>query len=433
MIDFQRIIESEYKYLIEKQNALSLRGMDRKAETGIKEKNEQLERILGSKLFENSKRNQDLLRYLCQTELENKPIKELSIAMDIFSKDESFDPSEDTLVRVSIGNLRKKLENYYYTEGVDDPIKIEIPKGRYNVVFKTDRAKPNVSLRLPYNRNFLPVIIALISLIIISYLLYQNYLMKSRANPVSKKNPIWYEFINSDKPNAFIVGDYFFMSEKHETDPRRIFIRDPRVNSRAEYDLKNASFYRDWRPLEFSYFRQSILLSAISIVPILRMNNQNVQIIQSSDLKWNDFSHSNMVYAGTIKSLNELEKLLPNFNIRIEKDSVYQIQRLSDEGEVAEVYALPRLNPKFVSTDYTYIGKIKGPGGHPVMIITSGDEVGLSTAVDLITNPDILGYIREYDPEISFRNPFYFDMVIRTRGLRSTGFNHEIVYFNRRD
>lgn len=407
--------------------------MNKQCEPDIREKTEQLERILGSKLFGNSKRNQDLLRYLFQAEIENKSIKEVSIAIDIFEKDESFDPSDDTVVRVSIGNLRKKIETYYYTEGADDPIRIEIPKGRYNLVFKRGTQKLNASLNFPKKQYLLPLFITIISVIVISSLLYQDYRVKDRVSPVSSRNPIWHDFITSDIPNAFIVGDYFFMSEKHETEPRRIFIRDPRVNSRVEYEQKYETFYRDWQPLEFSYLRKSILLSTLSIVPVLQMNNQNVQIIQSSELKWDDFNHFNMIYAGTIKSLNELEKLLPNFNIRIEKDSVYQLQRLTDEGDIAEVFVLPRSNPKNVATDYTYIGKIKGPGGHPIMIITSGDEVGLSNAVNLLTKRDIAGYIREYDPDVSMRKPFYFDMIIQTRGLRSTGFNHEIVYFNRRD
>ena len=46
-----------------------------------------------------------------------------------------FDPNSDAIVRVYVGRLRKALTLYYATEGRDDQIRIEIPKGGYDVIF----------------------------------------------------------------------------------------------------------------------------------------------------------------------------------------------------------------------------------------------------------------------------------------------------------
>jgi TolB-like protein/Tfp pilus assembly protein PilF len=58
-------------------------------------------------------------------------IKAYSIAVDVFDRDASFDPLLDPVVRIQAGRIRNCLAAYYLTEGADDPIEIQIPKGTY--------------------------------------------------------------------------------------------------------------------------------------------------------------------------------------------------------------------------------------------------------------------------------------------------------------
>ena len=67
--------------------------------------------------------------------IKNKIPKETDIAKYVFEKDESFDPAADTIVRVHIYKLRKKLEKYYDSTGRSDKMKLKIPKGHYHVDF----------------------------------------------------------------------------------------------------------------------------------------------------------------------------------------------------------------------------------------------------------------------------------------------------------
>lgn len=66
-----------------------------------------LDEILKSNSFINSKLNAKLLTYLVKCEISGKTPSEYSIAIDVFKKDASFNPNEDTLIRVSVYNLRK--------------------------------------------------------------------------------------------------------------------------------------------------------------------------------------------------------------------------------------------------------------------------------------------------------------------------------------
>jgi tetratricopeptide (TPR) repeat protein len=92
-----------------------------------------LERILASEVFARSERARDLLRYLVEQDLAGNAdrLKGFSIGVDVFRKDDRFDPATDTVVRVQAGRLRDLLQQYYEGEGAADPLQISVPRGSY--------------------------------------------------------------------------------------------------------------------------------------------------------------------------------------------------------------------------------------------------------------------------------------------------------------
>ncbi len=93
----------------------------------------QLERILRSAQFNASERNRKFLSYVVEEALAGRAdrIKGYTIATSVFGRDENFDPQLDSIVRIEAGRLRRSLEHYYLTEGRDDHVRIEIPRGSY--------------------------------------------------------------------------------------------------------------------------------------------------------------------------------------------------------------------------------------------------------------------------------------------------------------
>jgi predicted ATPase len=93
----------------------------------------QLQRILQSPLFSNAPSLGRFLKYLVEHVLEGKAeeVKQYSVGVEVFNRGESFDPRTDTIVRVQARRLRSRLQTYYETVGLDDPIVISVPAGRY--------------------------------------------------------------------------------------------------------------------------------------------------------------------------------------------------------------------------------------------------------------------------------------------------------------
>lgn len=94
----------------------------------------QLERILRSGAFQQSKRRQRFLEFIVNEALAGRGerLKGYTIAIEVFERPTTFDAAADPVVRIEAGRLRDKLREYYEGEGHDDSVRIELPKGSYN-------------------------------------------------------------------------------------------------------------------------------------------------------------------------------------------------------------------------------------------------------------------------------------------------------------
>lgn len=98
----------------------------------------ELQAVLHSPLFARSPALTHLLSYLCEKTFagETDQIKEYSVAVDVFDREDSFDQDTDSIVRVQANRLRKRLSEYYAAEGAAHPIHITIPVGQYVPAFQ---------------------------------------------------------------------------------------------------------------------------------------------------------------------------------------------------------------------------------------------------------------------------------------------------------
>jgi len=108
-------------------------SLNRWSESDQKAIREQLDRILNSGPFHQSQRRQRFLGYLVNETLAGRGerLKGYNIALEVFDRPETFDPTIHPLVRIEAARLREKLREYYEVEGQSDAIHIDLPKGTY--------------------------------------------------------------------------------------------------------------------------------------------------------------------------------------------------------------------------------------------------------------------------------------------------------------
>jgi hypothetical protein len=93
----------------------------------------ELEAILSSPHFCNSKRYPAFLRYIVENALAGKAeqLKERTLGIEVFDRPPTFDTNSDTVVRYTAGEVRKRLQLYYAELGHAAAIRISLPAGSY--------------------------------------------------------------------------------------------------------------------------------------------------------------------------------------------------------------------------------------------------------------------------------------------------------------
>ncbi len=114
----------------------------------------EVEKIATSGVLHNSESLCRLLRYLARYTVRHPGthLKEYQIATEVFGRAADFDPQADSTVRVQVGRLRQKLQEYYHTEGAGSAVQVDLPKGSYALEIHRTAAnveKPALSTSAP--------------------------------------------------------------------------------------------------------------------------------------------------------------------------------------------------------------------------------------------------------------------------------------------
>ncbi|MEJ2207166.1 MAG: adenylate cyclase, partial [Gemmatimonadota bacterium] len=87
----------------------------------------QLDRILASPEFHATDKMRAFLRFVVDEKLAGRThrLKGYTVAVEVFGRAKDFDATNDPIVRIQAGRLRRALERYYLVAGDRDPILID--------------------------------------------------------------------------------------------------------------------------------------------------------------------------------------------------------------------------------------------------------------------------------------------------------------------
>jgi hypothetical protein len=188
----------------------------------------ELEKILESPPFRGSSRRKEFLSYVVRHSLDghHEFLKERIIGAEVFHRDADYATGDDPVVRVQAGEVRRRLEQYYYTAPSDLPVRIEIPLGSYCPAFHWSPTNaPNDSHEahhasapaLPPNTVAVPVpqsqevakparpqkwawSAAIVALVLILAVVGVVLGLRARKHPVSQLDAFWSPVFQSSQP-----------------------------------------------------------------------------------------------------------------------------------------------------------------------------------------------------------------------------------------
>jgi len=388
-----------------------------------------LNKIIESKDFKNSKIYCDLLTYLVDCSIKDVIPKEISIAIDVFKKDIGR-PKEDLNIRVYIYKLRKKLTVYYQNEGKKERIRLEIPKGHYQVRFVHARKKRIVI------GKYLPVAAGISLIFIIIILLFQVLQLKQYIRPYEqqielasfyKSDSLWSDLLASPDPIILTSSDVFNYSEFQQDINETVFIRNSNVNSEADLNLLKTQYpgKKDNKKTYWVYFSDAGTYSLPNIASIFGLVGNKFFYDAVSKVTMDDVKNNNVIFVGINKSLGVFEPLLrDSLNLQF-----FPAFAVSDSiKEKIDLGALDNYH-----SDMCVLIKVPTPTLNTWMFVISYRITGTMGVVHYITYPPSL---LEFEQMLSARFgkiPKYFIAVFKVLGYDAVAYKVEVMHLQKID
>ncbi|MCX6137372.1 MAG: hypothetical protein NTV54_07765 [Ignavibacteriales bacterium] len=389
-----------------------------------------LEEILRSPEFKGSKRFQDLLRFLVEETIAGRSPKEMTIGLQFFERESSFDPKEDPTVRVYLNNLRKKIEHYYLTLEKPAAYRLDIPKGRYHVEFvEAIELPPTPEKTREGLYRFIAVAAVLIAIAAAGLAFW---LKQSNAPKDFSKNPVWSDFLQpNSRPILVVLGDYFFLYERSQKKDPGNFVRNMKINSPEEYRQTISSdpeFSKKYVPSDLTFLRPSASWGLAEIIPILEHAPQGYSLKLASQFSVEDMKTHNLVFIGSIKTIYALRKFLHIFNLEYSL-SPASLRIGAGTGDSAHAFIPSDIKGGNYEKDFALVAKAAGPDGSTILLLLGIADSGVIEASRASTSPQITAQI--VDSLTTKGNPGQknFTIVMESEGLNQAVFKSQMRYF----
>jgi hypothetical protein len=374
----------------------------------------QVRRILESKTFRTSEVHRNLLNYLAEKSLagDADALKEYTVGLDVFAKPSSYDPRQESVVRMHMARLRQKLGEYYRTEGIDDPIIVDIPKGAFKVIFDEKPIAPPIEpepvpVALPPKPNY-KVELLLGGLLIAAVAVASYFGLRLRqventahisvpATWTPELRELWAPLIAQDRPLVVCLA----------------------TEARAASDAKATPSLTGLATANGAFLLGQFLANRI----------QNVYVTGSDALTMPELTMGNVVYLG--QPASRLLDMLPSEQQFVaEATGVRNLHPKPGEPELFADSLAP--GSKQVVESYALITHVQGVNAKSDVLYISGSHTfDVTAGVEAFTDPGqakmLVAALRKSDGTL----PKYYQVVLHVRSMDETPI--EVSYVTHRE
>ncbi|WP_263355840.1 hypothetical protein [Acidicapsa ligni] len=419
----------------------------------------QLDLLLVHPLFSQSKRYPTLLRYVVEQTLDGQAdqIKERSIAIEVFNRPPTYDSNADPIVRVTAGEIRKRLAQYYYDPSHADELRIELPTGSYVPVFQrltelaVERIPTPIDAQIPVS---IPVSIDLSAALPLEPAAPVEYsqpapLAPPTAHPAAFHLPAQrqhhpshpfaltallvvlalvggliagYTYRHSKTPIAIPVDhtvDDFWQPLTAGPATVTFCLGEPARDSSGDDDPSKP--IRRTQPTEPLYFklRQSGLFALADVVSLTRMSaplqkqHKAFRVSAASEASYAQLREGPAVLIGAYDNLWTMRLTR---DLRFGFDSIDGKARIIDRKSPSKTtwstaWDIPSVN---LTRDYAIVARYRDTMiGQPVVLASGISEEGTEAAGELVSNPTDLAALLKHAPA-NWRN-MNMEAVIETQ------------------
>jgi hypothetical protein len=403
------------------------------------------QRIINSAHFVKSGRLQDFLVYVCRCALENRidEISEQRIGERVFERAPDYNPTEDNIVRSQARLLRRKLEDYFASEGQQEPVILRIPKGGYSPEFAERSAlapaepansdAPAIPLwRTPLVRGLLTAIAALVMVIIV--LAWSLGRQKESPLPSSPSSSVvralWSQLFSANLSTTVIVPDHTFAmvqeASNQHVDLATYLRRSPRPEQESLRQLEKIL-------PAFSIRRYTTFDGVSSAVRVSQLAEQfggRVVIRYARDMTLRELSPGHVVLIGRPLSnlWNEMfeNKLNFYFYSDLQRKLIICQNRSPQPGEQAEYLPVDEGAKRIVYASVAFLPNLNNAGN--ALIIAGNSSGSQEIAAEFVTNEKSFKGFTDKIRQGTERLP-YFELLVRTTTLAGVAQESEVISY----
>jgi hypothetical protein len=325
---------------------------------------DELTRVLASQEFRSSHRSQDFLRYVVENTLHGKAdtLKERTIGIDVYGRSADYDPADDATVRVKAGEVRKRLDRYYSSEGRTAKLRIELPAGTYVPEFRPviapvlGPATTPVAPRFTWRRRWLiPAVIFLIAAVAA----VAFWLLRPRHDE-TVVDEFWQPVVQGSTPVLLTAA----------------FVPVYNLEAPNRYVLLNDQFVGG-----------GDLIAASRIMQMLAGMHRSWQMKVGGEVTFADLRSAPTVLIGY--SYTRWKEISREMRYFIDAD---QVPRMVTDFGKPTPWALPNLPAdRRTDEDYAIVSRVFHPETGAMLVEISGiTQYGTNSGAELVTSPGLL-------------------------------------------
>jgi hypothetical protein len=402
--------------------------------TDVDDRKSLVERVASSSYLSRSARLRDLFLYLCERVLEESAdeIHEREVGHKVFGRPEDYDPLADNIVRVHASMLRKRIAQYFATEGAQEPIIIDIPKGNYAPVFRERSPDPQSQI-IPSNsdnRRRVRMVIWLLSGLLAIFICSTAYLWLRTpprmqhdrslfaGKPVVRQ--FWSRIFRPEKQADIVLDDaalglFQELTNRHVTLSEyfdRSYLRnldDGAAAARLSRDITGPLVLKRYS----SYAGAALLWQFAQTTGALQ---SEAKIHFARDYSFREVKDGNVILLGNSRSNPWIEPFENRLGVRWKFDDTiggYYPVDLSVGTAEQEKYriALQGGVPNEGFAAISLLPNLNGTGH--VLIISGTGGSAVSAAIDFLSDEQSVLQLRSLNPQSSANDFPYFETLLR--------------------
>lgn len=381
----------------------------------------QVETIRNSETFRNKESLRRLLAFLAERTLDGSAagLKEYSLGIEVFGKPETYDPQSDPSVRVQVGKLRQKLEEYYLSEGRQDPVLVELPRRQFSLRFHAQEAPasgPEATAARRAARR-LPWILAAVGVAaaVAGFLLGRQAAPPRGGNVASEVRSFWQPLLETSRPVVVCLGTPMFV--RFEGARVRIGAIDDPAEIEKDPRVKQLQQLLESRTAQPSYIFTGVGEAHAAFVLSRLFTNlgREVSLLRNSALTWDEISTHNLVFLGSAKYNPQLRQLPVSQAFLVERGGVTNLKPAA--GEPARfLRGYGEGDEREIVEDFAVVSRLPGIQGRGEIVIlgassTEGTWAAMQYATRAESLRELFAKVRSPSAEI----PRHFEVLIRAR------------------